>query len=1022
MAIVLTYIGSAIAAHAVAGGAMAAFGTFVATYATVIATGSMIIASAAYSSAQQRKLKKSLGQSQATAAIDQGRNVMVRDPISPWRLIYGQIPVSGPIFFWEISGTNGEYLNLAITVAHHECEELGTIRFEGVEVPLDGSGNATGTYAGYVRIRKFLGIAAGERDLTWEGELPGIWTATMLGKHVARLHIQLKHNPDLFVNGLPTITCMVKGKKVYDFRTATTGWTANAALCTADFLMDVQFGKGIAQARIIAADVIEAANISDEAVVLADASTEPRYQLNGSCTADQDPDGVILDLTAGMAGYVSDPGGLWSIRAGAWRTPTLTLGDGDMCGTFSMVPRQSRQDTYNGVKGTYLSAINNWSPADFPAIKNDTYMGWDGGKRLWKDVTYNWTTSPSLAQRLAKIDLEAGRQQIIFSGDFMLKAMQCQPGDVIQFTRARLGWTNKYFEVERWDFKFMQAGDGPALAIALTVRETAEGVYDWADGEETTVDLALNTSMIDPRSVPTPATPTLSTSNFQQNDGTITHRLKVAITPPANDRVTNGGYTEVEYKKHADATWLVWNPSLRGNATEEYITDVQGAVSYDVRLRHRVGDVRGSYSATATATVSTDVTAPATPTSLLALAGPGCVIMDWTENTESDLALYELYRNTINTFPGGLPFWSGRASQYSDFGGDIGGLVVATTYYYWLKAVDATNNKSAQTSSVNAAPNSTTGATGAPGSPGAAGINNAVAFLYQRASSPPSVPAGTLTYTFATGILSGTLGSWSQNVPADNGQPLYVTIAAASSNTATDTIGTGEWASPVVQTLSGLQAATLNLYQRASSTPSLPGSTLTFTFATGALSGSLGSWSQTIPAVNGNPCYVTHASALASAIDTTDTIGTGEWSAAVKMVQDGADGAPGAPGAPGADGADGGSVVGETSGASNLPNTTYVDILSVTVAVDGTTHQITASVQIINQHPAARTVVAQLYRDSTPIGTTLYVPQAAGPNTEGSLNIAAADTPGAGTYTYKLKAKLSASPGDTDTDGVLIVS
>ena len=75
-------------------------------------------------------------------------------------------------------------------------------------------------------------------------------------------------------------------------------------------------------------------------------------------------------------------------------------------------------------------------------------------------------------------------------------------------------------------------------------------------------------------------------------------------------RITNGGYVEVEYKKTADSTWLVWNPSLRGNATEEYITDVQAGVGYDVRLRHRNHRrVRGAYSATASHTIGGDTTA-----------------------------------------------------------------------------------------------------------------------------------------------------------------------------------------------------------------------------------------------------------------------------------------------------------------------------------------------------------------------------------------------------------------------------
>lgn len=88
----------------------------------------------------------------------------------------------------------------------------------------------------------------------------------------------------------------------------------------------------------------------------------------------------------------------------------------------------------------------------------------------------------------------------------------------------------------------------------------------------------------------------------------------------------------------------------------------------------------------------------------------------------------------------------------------------------------------------------------------------------------------------------------------------------------------------------GLNAATVFLYQRATSAPSVPSSSLTYTFSTGALSpsSSLGSWSQTIPAINGNPCWQTQATAISS--DSTYTISSSKWSSPVKIVEDGSNG------------------------------------------------------------------------------------------------------------------------------------
>jgi DNA-directed RNA polymerase subunit L len=182
------------------------------------------------------------------------------------------------------------------------------------------------------------------------------------------------------------------------------------------------------------------------------------------------------------------------------------------------------------------------------------------------------------------------------------------------------------------------------------------------------------------------------------------------------------------------------------------------------------------------------------------------------------------------------------------------------------------------------------------GEDGLAGYNSMIVYLYQRAASVPSAPSGTLTYTFSTGTLSGTLGNWSQTIPSGS-SPVYVIAATATSRTDTDTIDSNEWSSAVILAQNGvngddgLNSATIFLYQRAASTPSKPSGSLTYTFATGALSGTLGNWTQEIPTVNGNPCYVIQATAVSTGA--TDTIASSEWSEVSKLVEDGSDGTNG---------------------------------------------------------------------------------------------------------------------------------
>lgn len=213
----------------------------------------------------------------------------------------------------------------------------------------------------------------------------------------------------------------------------------------------------------------------------------------------------------------------------------------------------------------------------------------------------------------------------------------------------------------------------------------------------------------------------------------------------------------------------------------------------------------------------------------------------------------------------------------------------------------------------------------APGEEGAPGLSAAAVFLYQRAASASSItkPTGTLTYTFATGALTGQLGSWKQSIPASNGNPCFVIQATAIGTGETDTISPSEWSTitelvsdgkngtdgkdgkPGDPGTSGSSAATVFLYKRGANSSSVtkPTTNLTYTFETGVLSGTLAGWSQTIPGSDGNPCFMIQATAIGTG--DTDIIEPSEWSEIIKLVEDGAPGQNGTDGKDGTDGTNG---------------------------------------------------------------------------------------------------------------------
>ena len=75
------------------------------------------------------------------------------------------------------------------------------------------------------------------------------------------------------------------------------------------------------------------------------------------------------------------------------------------------------------------------------------------------------------------------------------------------------------------------------------------------------------------------------------------------------------------------------------------------------------------------------------------------------------------------------------------------------------------------------------------------GMNSAPVFIYKRAESVSDKPADGAVYTFATGVLAGTLNGWSTNIPAtdNNHYPCWVRQAMAVSRDTTDVINASEW-------------------------------------------------------------------------------------------------------------------------------------------------------------------------------------------------------------------------------------
>lgn len=471
------------AAAGVAGTNAAAYATSAAIMAGLSASVSMLLA----------ETPKNFDLSQQI----RGQLITTMEPAAEARVVYGETRLAGNLVFIETTGSKNETLLQVGTLAGHEIDSIQKLFVDDTEVTLSVvDGISTTTYKGNASALAFQFLTGSDFQ-----DDPSLLMGTSGQGYrfagIAAIVSRLIYNADTFPQGIPNITVVLRGKKVFDPRTSTTAFSTNSALCIRDYLLDTRFGLGATVTEVDEQSFEEAADICDEDIDLLEGGTEKRYTLNGAFSSGEQPKEVLAKMLTSCGGKLAFIGGKWTLRVAAFRAPTVTLDENDMIGAIKIQASQSRRDIFNAVKGIYSEPESLYQPVSFPPYLNRTYELEDK-ERIFKDVQFPFTTSSATCQRLAKIDLETARQQISVMVTCRLSAFALQPGDTVNLNFERYGFVNKIFEVIGWTFSISESDGGMAPIVDLVLRETASGVYDWNSGEQTKVDLAPNTNLPDP--------------------------------------------------------------------------------------------------------------------------------------------------------------------------------------------------------------------------------------------------------------------------------------------------------------------------------------------------------------------------------------------------------------------------------------------------------------------------------------------------------------------------------------------
>ena len=639
-----------------------------------------------------------------------GQTVTTREPAHSRKIVYGRSRIGGNIVYLQSSGDDNKYLWLVIAVAGHEIDAYESVWFNDKKVWDGGVYTSAWATVGNSSTSPYVDISfhKGDQTAADSGLVAAStkWTTNHKLLDTAYMVVKLTYDRDQFSQGLPNISTVVRGKKVYDAQKDSTSayykeslgvstqrasdastwqWSQNPALCVRDYLTDTKYGLAESASNILTSSIDTATDVCNQDVDLAAGGTQLRYTLNGVVDTANTVGDNIEQMLGAMVGRLLYVGGKFEIHAGKYVAPTITIDESMVVGEISVQTKQSRRNAYNAVKGVFLSEDDNYVLADYPAQISSSFAISDG-EPLYLDMTLPFTTNHFRAQRIAKLALLRSRQQEAITIPCNLSALKFKIGDNIFVTNSRLGYSSKIFEVVGYSLDLIQGG---SIVVNVDAVETASSIWDWATSDEEVFLGAGEVDLYDGSVAVAPASLTVTPQGFIASDGTYTTSFNVSF-PASVDAFVK--HYVLEWKKQSDGSYF----DVIIDQSPAQITGLETGSVYDVRIKAvNDSEVSSSYT-TATQTIAADSSAPNAPSPVSASGEFEQITINWTNPTVADFSHVDVYRSTSSSGTYTL-IGTSAGTNFTDTN-----LAVGVTRYYKLRAVDYTGNASGYSSIVNA--------------------------------------------------------------------------------------------------------------------------------------------------------------------------------------------------------------------------------------------------------------------------------------------------------------------------------
>lgn len=466
----------------------------------------------------------------------------------PRSMMLGYGATAGSLVYantWGVSGQyDSAYMTQVICVSDLPVDSLAEVWVNGELVTLDASPHASRGYpvleyrkdgTDHLWIKFYDGTqTAADTFLTGtvsSTERP--YLSTRIGYGCPYVVATALVNETLWRSGFPSFKFALNGVKLYDIsKDSTAGGSGSHRWATpatwggdGDKLPAVQaynllrgftygglwfYGLQNLPAARLPSDHWVAQIEKCRALIDGPDGDEATYRSGGEIGINAPIADAMEALLTSCQGRLPEIGGTYKIYVGEPDAAVFTFDDGDILSSEeqSFTPFFGLSDTINGISARHPSPAEGWNQKVAPPLYNDTFEHEDGDRQLMADVSLDLVPYPGQVQRLMKSALAEGRRARRHTFVLPPDAFPLEPGDTIEWSSVRNGYTSKTFrvdgmidlanldlmvditEVDTADYAWNQGTDftTPVDGPLLVVRPAPQPIVDWDVVAETVLD------------------------------------------------------------------------------------------------------------------------------------------------------------------------------------------------------------------------------------------------------------------------------------------------------------------------------------------------------------------------------------------------------------------------------------------------------------------------------------------------------------------------------------------------------